>query len=181
MFSVLQVPVPDESLLKTYRGGARPDCWGHQSDCFLASVDRVVSLADFVVAFYTSPVFRIERGILALVANAPSSDAQARAVAVGSSKDFAVWRAAERTATQLLMCDRYESTRSWFGVVPTGVGGTVLQFGSAVAVNRNHHTGVVSLSAGFRLLMGFHVAYSKALLRSAGKRVMRGVDRNAAE
>jgi hypothetical protein len=105
-----------------------------------------------------SLVFRIERGILALVASAPSSDAQARAVAVGSSKDFAVWRVAERTATQLLMCDRYESTRSRF----------VLQFGSAVAVNRNRHTGVVSLSAGFRLLMGFHVAYSKALLRSTG-------------
>jgi hypothetical protein len=68
-----------------------------------------------------SLVFRIERGILALVASAPSSDAQARAVAVGSSKDFAVWRVAERTATQLLMCDRYESTRSRFGVVPTGL------------------------------------------------------------
>jgi len=73
MFSVAQDAVPDESLLRTYPGGARPECWRGQGDCFAVSVDRVVTLAEFVFAFYTSPVFWIERLILGLLAGAPSS------------------------------------------------------------------------------------------------------------
>jgi hypothetical protein len=173
VYSVLQQPVPEDALLITYRGGARPDRWGHQGDCFSIAVDRVVSLADFVFAFYTSPVFRIERLILSVVARAKSSDSDARAVAQGSSQEFAVWRVAERTEMQVLMCDRYEKTRSWFRVVPTDGGRTVLQFGSAVAARRNLQTGAVTLGRGFRWLMGFHVLYSKVLLGSASRRLMR--------
>jgi hypothetical protein len=171
---VLQESVPQDSLLTTYRGGARPDRWGHQGDCFSVAVDRVVSLADFVFAFYTSPVFRIERLILAVVARAKSSDSDARAVAEGLSQEFAIWRVAVRTETQLLMCDRYEKTRSWFRVLPTGGGSTVLQFGSAVAAQRNSQTGAVTMSLGFRWLMGVHVLYSRVLLASARKRLMSG-------
>jgi hypothetical protein len=177
--SVLQQSVPEESLLNTYRGGAQPERWGHQGDCFSTSVDRNVSLAAFVSAFYTSPVFRIERLILAAVANAPSTDAQARAVADGSSQEFALWRVGERTETQLLMCDRYEKTRSWFRVVPAGDGKTVLQFGSAVAARRDRQTGAVSMSRGFRWLVGFHVLYSKVLLGAARNQLIRGMVRNA--
>jgi hypothetical protein len=173
MSLVLQEPVPAVSLLKTYRGGARPDRWAHQGDCFSVSVDRVVSLADFVFAFYTSPVFRVERLILSVVASAPSTDAQARAVADGSSQEFALWRVGERTETQLLMCDRYEKTRSWFRVVPAGDRETVLQFGSAVAAGRDRQAGAVSMSRGFRWLMGFHVLYSKVLLGTARNRLIR--------
>jgi uncharacterized protein YdiU (UPF0061 family) len=36
-------------------------------------------LADFVFAFYTSPIFRVERLLLGLLAHSPSSDADARA------------------------------------------------------------------------------------------------------
>jgi hypothetical protein len=179
MSSILQVPVPEESLLRTYRGGARPDRWGNQGDCFSVCVERVVSLADFVFAFYTSPVFRVERWILALVAKSPSTDAQARAVADESSRDFALWQVAERTDTQLLMCDRYEMTRSWFRVVPQGDGRTVLQFGSAVAAHRDQKTGAASMKRGFRWLMGFHVLYSKVLLGAASRRVMKGFAPNA--
>lgn len=177
MPSVMQEPVPEESLLKTYRGGARPDRWGHQGDCFSVSVDRVVTLADFVFAFYTSPVFRIERWILAVAAKSPSSDVQAEAVADGTSQEFALWRVGERTETQLLMCDRYEKTRSWFRVLPAADGETVLQFGSAVAARRDHETGLLTLDRGFRWLMGFHVLYSKLLLGAARNRLVRGTAR----
>jgi hypothetical protein len=179
MSSILQEPVPEESLLKTFRGGVRPDRWGHQGDCFSVSVDRLVSLADFVFAFYTSPVFRIERVILAVVAKSPSSDVQARAVAEGKGDEFAIWRVAERKETQLLMCDRYEKTRSWFRVVPVGDRATIMQFGSAVASRRDPQTGVVSMSRRFRWLMGFHVLYSRVLLGAARNRVMRTMLRNA--
>jgi hypothetical protein len=77
MFSVVREPVPDDALLKTYRGGLRPERW----------------------------VFRVERLILRALIGTPSSDSEARALADGSSAFFAVWYVGERTATQLLMCD----------------------------------------------------------------------------
>jgi hypothetical protein len=122
MFSVVRESVPDDALLKTYRGGARPGRWGRYGDCFSVNVDGAVSLADFVFAFYTSPVFRIERLILRILIRTPSSDAEARALADGSAASFAVWYVGERTATQLLMCDRYERTRSWFRVAALKTG-----------------------------------------------------------
>jgi hypothetical protein len=48
---VTREPVADDALLKTYRGGLRPERWGKYGDCFSVTVDRVVSLADFVFAF----------------------------------------------------------------------------------------------------------------------------------
>jgi len=157
----------DDALLKTYRGGLRPERWGKYGDCFSVTVDRVVSLADFVFAFYTSPVFRIERLLLRAFVRTPSSDSDARALADGLAASFAVWYVGKRTATQLLMCDRYERTRSWFRVVPLNGDRTRLQFGSAVAAARDDQAGVRALGGTFRLLLGFHVLYSQALLRAA--------------
>ena len=170
---IVQVAVPDDALLRTYRGGARPEHWGHYGDCFSVTVDRSVNLSDLVFAFYTSRVFRVERLILRLLAGAPSTDAEARAVAEGAGTSFAVWRVGQRTATQLLMRDRYEKTRSWFRVVSLGSGRTLLQFGSAVAATPHGRTGVPAMGAGFRLLMGFHVLYSRILLNAARRGVMK--------
>jgi hypothetical protein len=138
------------------------------------AVAQPVSLSDFVYAFYTSPVFRIERAILRILAGAPSADAEARAVADGSGSSFAIWLVGERTPTQLLMCDRFEKTRSWFQVVPLEGGGTVLRFGSAVATSRDRQTGALSVGRGFRWLMGFHVLYSRILLNAARRGLARG-------
>ena len=128
-------------------------------------------MAEFVFAFYTSSEFRIERLILRILADAPSTDAEARMLADGFGTSFAIWRVADRTTTQLLMCDRYERTRSWFCVVPLDGGKTSLQFGSAVAASgdpdarrRGHR---------FRLLLKFHVVYSQVLLNAARRGVMR--------
>jgi hypothetical protein len=167
MFSVTREPVADDALLKTYRGGARPERWGKYGDCFSVTVDRVVSLADFVFSFYTSPLFRMERLILRTFIGISSSDSDARALADGAAASFAVWYVGKRTATQLLMCDRYERTRSWFRVVPLSGGRTRLQFGSAVAAAREDRAGATALGGTFRLLLGFHVLYSQALLRAA--------------
>ena len=160
MSSIMRDAVPEDALLKTYRGGVHPERWGGYGDCFSVTVDRTVNLAEFVFAFYTSPLFRIERRMLALI-GAPSSDVAARALADGSAASFAVWYVGDRTATQLLMCDRYERTRSWFRVVPKGGACTLLQFGSAVVAGSGRRIG------GFRLLLGLHVLYSQLLLRAA--------------
>jgi hypothetical protein len=164
---ITQQPVPADSLLNTYHGGSRPERWVGQGDCFSVGVEKAVTLSDFVYAFYTSPVFRIERAILRTLAHAPSTDGEARAVAEGSGAAFAIWRVGERTSTQLLMCDRFERTRSWFQVVPMAGGGTLLRFGSAVAASQNRGTAAMSAGWGFRLLMGFHVLYSRMLLGAA--------------
>lgn len=167
MFSIARQAVPDDALLKTYQGGTRPELWGAYGDCFEVSVDRAVSLADYVFAFYTSPVFRIERMILRVLLMAPSTDGQAHAVAHGAGASFAVWYVGKRTATQLLMCDRYERTRSWFRAVPLDGGRTLLQFGSAVAATSAGRTVARSTSRGSGLLLRFHVLYSQMLLHSA--------------
>jgi len=178
MFSITQDSVPEDALLCTYQGGLRPERWDGSGDCFSVAVDRVTPLGEFVFAFYTSPVFRIERSILGLLAGAPSTHAEARRLADGSGTSFAIWRLGERTATQLLMCDRYERTRSWFAVVPLKDGRTLLQFGSAVASGNDHRTSARAARGYlFRLLLRFHVTYSQVLLHAA----KRGVMRNRAE
>jgi hypothetical protein len=65
------------------------------------------------------------------------------------------------------MCDRYETTRSWFRVVPVTGGGTRLQFGSAVAAKADESTGAPAPGSGFNLLLRFHVFYSQLLLHAA--------------
>ena len=160
--------VPDDALLKTYRDGLHPERWGAYADCFAVTIGREVDLTDFVFAFYTSPVFWIEGFILHLLLGASSSKADARAVAGGTSETFSAWYVGQRTATQLLMCDRYERTRSWFCVAPATGGGTRLQFGSAVAAKRDKKTGAPALGGGgFHFLLWFHILYSQVLLRAA--------------
>jgi hypothetical protein len=170
MFSITQETAPEDALLKTYRGGVHPEHWGRYGDCFSVRIDREVSLADFVYAFYTSPVFRIERWLLRAFIGARSSDVAAWALADGTAASFAAWYVGERTATQLLMCDRYERTRSWFRIAALDGGGTLLQFGSAVAAvaaARDPGTGARAQSRGFRVMLGFHVLYSQILLNAA--------------
>jgi hypothetical protein len=159
--------VPDDALLKTYCGGPHPERWGTYADCYAVTIDREVDLTDFVFAFYTSPVFRIEGFILRLLLGVPSGKADARAVAAGTSDTFSAWYVGQRTATQLLMCDRYERTRSWFCVAPAAGGGTRLQFGTAVAAKRDKKTGAPALGGGFHFLLWFHILYSQVLLRAA--------------
>jgi hypothetical protein len=167
MPAIIRESVPEDALLRTFRGGAHPERWGRYADCFAVSVDRNVTLAQFVFAFYTSPLFLIERGLLRLLINAPSNRADARAIAAGSSDKFAAWYAGQRTATQLLMCDRYERTRSWFSVETESSGGTRLRFGSAVAAKPGETSDAPQRPAAFSLLLWFHVLYSRALLRAA--------------
>jgi len=159
--------VPSDSLLKTYRGGRHPERWGTYADCFAVTIDRQVDLTDFVFAFYTSPVFRIEGFILRLLLGASSGKADARAVADGTSETFSAWYVGQRTVTQLLMCDRYERTRSWFCVAPAAGGGTRLHFGSAVAAKRDKRTGAPARGGEFHFLLWFHILYSRVLLRAA--------------
>ena len=169
LFSITRESVPADALLTTFRGGAHPERWGRYADCFAVNAPGDVGLAEFVFAFYTSPLFAIERFLLRTLIHAPSSRAGARAVADGTAGKFAAWYVGERTPTQLLMCDRYERTRSWFCVAPHGGNETRLRFGSAVAARRGARGVSAQRPAAFNLLLGFHVLYSQALLHAASK------------
>ena len=172
MHTVVQEPLPRDSLLATYRGGRHPELWEGYGDCFSLTLDRPVSLAAYVLAFYTSPLFRIERFILRVLAASPSSDDDLQQLMAGSRHTFAAWQVAARTETELLMQDRYGRTRSWFRVTPQSSESTLLQFGSAVAAKRKAN-GPARMGTSFNLLLGFHRLYSRLLLRAARKQLLR--------
>jgi hypothetical protein len=155
---VTKQPVPDHALHASYlRNGA-------YADCYLIHIDGEIRLAQFVAAFYTSWLFKLERWILGWSVRKPSTDAQARQIASGETTQFAAWTMELRAPDQLLMCDFMKATRSWFMVAPgTQPRSTRLYFGSVVT----------SPGRSYRWLMGFHRLYSRALLRAARARLAR--------
>jgi hypothetical protein len=159
--------LPENAHLRVYTRA------GDYTDCYLTEVARSVTLAEYVEAFYRTPLFRLERWILAWLANKPSTDADARELAQGQRATFAAWQVESRAADQLLLCDFRGSTRSWL-MVSASRAGTLLHFGSAVVRARRAASGDKRLSVAFWLLLGFHKAYSRALLGSTRRALERG-------
>jgi hypothetical protein len=149
---------------------------GAYTDCYFADVPRAISQAEYVAAFYTTGVFRVERMILSLLVAKPSTDLQAQQLAAGETQNFAAWRVEGRTPDQLLLCDFQGRTRSWLMSVADESGhspGTRLYFGSAVVPNVDPVSGRKTMGFAFHALMGFHRLYSRALLSAACARLMR--------
>ena len=152
-------PAPDEALHEKY-GQA-----GAYIDCFTTVVSGRVSHSQFVEAFYTSRVFKLERLILKWLVDKPSTDAEAKELAAGTRDRFAAWTVEERSTDQLLMCDYLSQTRSWLMVAACerdGLSATRLHFGSVVTSVRRFP---------FNVLLGFHRLYSRILLSSAKARL----------
>jgi hypothetical protein len=64
--------LPEQALLAKYaRDGA-------YTDCYAAEIAWPVSLAEYVEAFYTGAVFKLERLMLGWFISRPSTDAQAK-------------------------------------------------------------------------------------------------------
>lgn len=169
--SSIQVDVlPQQALLAKYAQG------GNYTDCYAEQVARPVSLAEYVEAFYTTALFKLERLLLAWFASKPPTDFEAKELASGLLGTFAAWRVEERSANQLLMCDLSGRTRSWFMVTPADDGNpniSRLYFGSAVVAVVDQQSGQVALGFTFKALLGFHKLYSRALLWSARSRLAR--------
>ena len=160
--------LPDDALLRKYLHA------GGYADCFFIDVGRAVPHAEFVEAFYTTFVFRLERLILSWFASRPSTDLQARELAAGTLDAFAAWRVEARAPDQLLLCDFQGRTRSWLMRVPSSDNqSTRLYFGSAVVPSPDRHSGEARMGVVFRALLGFHKLYSRILLRAAASRLAR--------
>lgn len=129
-----------------------------------------MSQRDFVIAFYTTWLFKVERVILKWLASKPSTDDDARRLADSGQDAFAAWTVEARSENQLLMCDFSSRTRSWF-MTETNGDGTRHYFGSAVVPNAKNAANEPKLGKGFSLLLGFHKLYSRALLSAARSRL----------
>jgi hypothetical protein len=160
MTTVVARDLPPAALLARYLEQ------GVYTDCFVTTVPTCVSQARYVEAFYTSPLFKLERLFLALVVARPSTDGEARDLASGDLSKFAAWTVEARSADQILLCDFKSLTRSWLMSVQSAET-TTLYFGTAVAPRKGDR---VSGSI-FRALAGFHQLYARALLRSAVSRL----------
>ena len=170
MFSIKACPVPDHALLRKY---VQTDTY---TDCYRTEAPRGVTLAEFVRAFYTTWIFRLERTILNWAVAKPSSDDQASRLADGSIDHFAAWQVEHRSENQLLLTDFQGRTRSWFMTLPADAENnaqTILYFGSAVTPVPAPKTGEMTLGVGYRTLLEFHKIYSRVLLHSARSRLER--------
>lgn len=161
--------VPLNSLLRKYKDGPG------FADCYVIQVPRLVTQAAFIEAFYTSPLFKIERTLLKYLASKPATDADAKALAGGAATRFSAWRVEAQTSSELLLADFTGRTRSWLMAAPAPLGneppGTLLYFGSAVVPLPRQ--GAQSMGWLFHALLGFHRLYSRMLLRAASQRVSR--------
>lgn len=163
MVQALARELPEESLVAHYRQA------GAYVDCFTALVPGEFSQAAYVEAFYTSWLFRLERLALALLIGKPSSDSEARSLALGETDRFAAWTVEARTEDQIVNCDYQSVTRSWL-MSRRGEGTTTLYFGSVVT----SRSGGRPRGGVFQALLGFHQIYARALLRAAAGRLLRG-------
>ena len=161
--------VPLNSFLHLYKDGP-----GY-ADCYVSQVPGAVTQAAFIEAFYTSPLFKIERTLLHYLASKPATDADAKVLAGGGATWFSAWRVEAQSSAELLLADFTGRTRSWLMAAPAPLGndlpGTLLYFGSAVVPLAGQ--GAQSMGWGFHALLGFHRLYSRMLLRAASQRVSR--------
>lgn len=167
MLSIQKSPHPANALLHKYT--SMP---GAYTDSYLTEIPIQVSFPEYVFAFYTTPLFKLERLILKLLVRKPSTDSHVKELAEGRRDTFAAWTVEDRSENQILMCDFAGSTRSWLMAVPAA-DGTRLYFGSVVVPHRTSKDGKPALGFFFQALLGFHRVYSILLLYSARRRLMK--------
>ena len=159
--------LPTNALLHRYANR------GYYTDCYTTHTPGSVSNVAFVATFYTTWLFQLERLILRWAVSRPSTDAEARQLAMGERDSFAAWSVEARSENQLLLRDLYGRTRSWLMTEPDE-GGTRLYFGSAVLpVSRSTAT-QPAMGLRVKALLGFHRIYSRLLLRTASRCLMAG-------
>ena len=166
MSTITTPPLPEHALLARYAAD------GSYTDCYATDLPGSFSHAEFVTAFYTTWLFKLERAILEWLVAKPSTDGEAEELAQGGRNSFAAWNVEASAPNQLLLCDFLGNTRSWLMIEPRHDGGmTRLYFGSAVVPRTSRKTGRRQLGLRFRALLGFHRRYSRALLTAARSRL----------
>jgi hypothetical protein len=165
--SIHQADLPHEAVLAEHASK------GAFADCYAVVLPCTVTQADYIEAFYTTSVFKVERWLIASFLSRPSTNAQARQLAQGSLSSFAAWSVEQRLANQLLLAAG--RTRSWLMANASPEAGapcTQLYFGSAVLPRRDG-TGRAAMGWQFKALLGFHRLYSRILLGATVNQLLR--------
>lgn len=157
--------LPSDALLHQY------DQHGHYTDCFRIDLPTAVSLAQFIEAFYTTWLFRLERAVLSVALRRRITDTHVTELANGA-QTFAAWQVEGRDDAQILLRDVSGRTRSWLHCLAADDSSTRLYFGSAVLA----HDG--TLSRIVTMTIPLHRAYARGLLRTAVNRLNRSLARD---
>ena len=168
MPKVFESELPSNALSATYK------TQGAFVDCYYSEIAKDVSLDQYIQAFYTTPLFKLERSLLSLATFKGASDHDALALSLGKSDRYSIWTVEGREANQILMRDFTGNTRSWL-MVEKANGSEVknrLYFGSVVVPKGKAEKGQASFGGLFHLLGKFHQVYSKALLSAAYKKLL---------
>ena len=164
MLTAQAISLPTDAHLQSYVTS------GAYTDCYVVTLPRQASLAEFMSAFYTTPIFKLERWLLARFLHFPSTDREAQLLGQGELNRFSAWHVESRLSSQVVLAAG--RTRSWLMAAhsPANSGATALYFGSAVVQRRRG-----GLGWQFNALLGFHKLYSRALLSSAAKRLAKSM------
>lgn len=169
MANIIERQVPSDALTQPLLND------GAFVDCYCIEIECEVSLSQYIFAFYTSPLFKVERALLSLITLKRTKDCEAVALSLGKTDRYSIWQVENRTADQLLLADFTGNTMSWFQVEPLFVNHssrTRLYFGSVVMPRKVDENGKPKFGLIFHLLLKFHSLYSRALLKAAYKKVV---------
>lgn len=169
--NVKPADLPEDSLLAQYETESTANVAKNYCDCYSITINRKIDLQEFVYAFYTSKVFRIELRILSIALGIPATNEHAKQLSLGNTDSFSAWTVETRLSNEILLREPKSRTGSWFMVrqdVESDSGATELFFGSVVFPKKNQK----GFGVLFHSLMGFHKYYSCALLYSAKKRLI---------
>lgn len=161
MLSIEKCSTPKNTFLEKYLMN------GNYVDCYTTTIDRQIPFSEYIFAFYTTWLFKVEAFILTYTVRKPSSDMEAKKLADSEIDKFAAWTVEARSENEMLMCDFVSRTRSWL-MVEKDEAKTKLYFGSAV-VRKKRGAG---LGLIFILLLGFHQIYSVFLLYFAKRKLL---------
>jgi hypothetical protein len=162
--------IPEDGLLKPY--AQRLGCY---TDCFLVDVPRRVELFEYVSVFFNTPVFRLERKLLSVLAASPSDYKDVVDLANGASDTLAIWKVEARNETQLIMAVGEGPIRTWLMCQNNDIdsGTTRLYFGSAVLPTEQSTSEDPKLGRMFHITLGFHKLYSRILLGSTKRKLVK--------
>ncbi|MBL4768250.1 MAG: hypothetical protein JKY94_11125 [Rhodobacteraceae bacterium] len=170
MPTVIPGSSPDSALINTYA-----NIPGGHTDCFYVDVSNKVTLTEFILVFFNTPVFRLERLLLSISPSGRSTRQDIADLASGSGKTMAIWKVESRTDTQLIMSVGNGPIRTWLMVDSDSreSGTSRLYFGTAVLPTKTARDGQPNQSKVFHMLAGFHEYYSRLLLWMAARQFER--------
>jgi len=165
MPKVIASELPSHALSASYKEQ------GAFVDCYYIDIAKDVGLDNYIQAFYTTALFKVERSLLSLATFKRTKDDEAVKLSLGESDSYSIWTVEGRQSNQIMLRDFTGNTRSWLMVEKASGGGcdsnrdsemsTRLYFGSVVVPKDVTENGAGSFGVLFHLLGKFHQVYSR--------------------